>query len=162
MAIGTLTLHRFNGDEIYNVSEATIRYFIQGDCICLDFIVRTEKKPVQTLPDTQELHGWPNGEWQIRVPVFDLKNWVGRTFSIPQGYDEEREEYVTNFYYLEHEAIDENLITILEREEERLWVQITGMITDVNYSDGSKPPTQVEIKASFSMAESAEPIEPVG
>jgi hypothetical protein len=161
MPIGTLTLHRFNGDEIYNVSEATIRYFVRGDCVHMDFRVNTEDKPVQTLPDTEELHVRPNGQWQTVVPIFGLKDWNGRTFSIPQGYDEESAEYLTNLYYVEHETIDENQISVLEHEGERLLVQITGMMPDVNYYDDSKPPTQVEIIANFSIAQSGEPIEPI-
>jgi hypothetical protein len=162
MPVGVLTLHRFNGEEIYNVSEAVIRYFVGEDGVCVDFQVKTDQEPVQTLPDTQELQGWPNGEWQLFMPEFDPDDLVGRVFSIPQGYDEQDEEYRTNFYYVEHEPIDDNQITVLGREGERFRVRLTGAVPDVNYYDGSKPPTRVEVEARFSLTKSEEEIEPVG
>lgn len=161
MPLGLLTLHRFNGDEIYNVSQADILYFVGDEGVCLDFTVKTSEDPVQTLPDTRELRGRPNGQWQLIVPEFDPGDFVGREFLIPLGYDEQ-EEYWTNFYYVEHEPLDDNRITVLGREGDRFRVRISGSVVDVNYYDGSKPPTQVVVEASFSLTQSEEEIEPVG
>ena len=162
MSLGTLTLHRFNGDEVFNVSEAEIRYFVEENHVIVDFQVNTDDKPLKTLPDTESLNGWPNGAWQLSVPSFDPDNLVGKTFSIPQGYDEETEDYLTNFYYVEHETIDDNEIVVLGREGEKFQCQIKGKVTDVNYYDGSKPRTEVVILANFSLSKADEPIDPVG
>lgn len=153
MPLGTLTLHRFNGDEIFNVSDAAIRYFVDENGVTVDFQVSTENEPVKTLPDTEELDGHPTGAWQLLLPTFDPDTLAGKSFSIPQGYNQD-EEYVTNFYYIEHETIDENEIVFLEREGERYQVRITGNVTDVNY--------QVVVEASFSLVQTTEPIDPIG
>ena len=162
MSVGTLTLHRFNGDEVFNVSDADIRYFVGESGVVVNFEVKTEDNPVKTLPDTEELNGWPNGTWQLSVSAFDPSDLVGRTFLIPDGYDEEAEEYRTNFYYVEHEPINDNMIVFAGREWDRFQVQITGTVTDVNHYDGSKPATKVVVQAKFSLARSEEPIDPVG
>ena len=162
MSIGTLTLHRFNGDEVFNVSDATISYFVAESHATLQFDVNTEAKPVQTLPDTEELNAWPNGAWQLTVPAFDPDDLVGKTFSIPFGYDEAAEEYLTNFYYVEHEPIDNNEIVITGRDKDDFQITITGIVPDVNYYDGSKAATKIAIQANFSLSKSEEPIDPVG
>ena len=162
MSVGTLTLHRFNGDEVFNVSDATISYFVADSYVTLQFEVHTEDKPVQTLPDTEELNALPNGIWQLTVPAFDPDDLVGKTFAIPQGYDEEAEEYLTNFYYVEHEPIDNNEIVIIGRNKDNFQVTLAGTVSDVNYYDGSKPPTKVVVQAYFTLSKSEEPFDPVG
>ncbi len=162
MPVGTLTLHRFNGDEVFNVSDATISYFVGESDVTVNLEVNTDDQPVKLLPDTEELRGRPNGAWQLNLPTFDPNGLVGKTFSIPQGYDEEAEEYLAIFYYVEHETIDNNEIVINGRDGDRFQVQITGTVPDVNYYDGSKPATKVVVQASFALSQSAEPIDPVG
>jgi len=83
-------------------------------------------------------------------------------YTISHGYDEDLEVYVTNFYYVEHDTIDDNEITILGREGSGVRAGIVGKITDVNFFDGSKPKTKVVVDAVFNVSKSAEPIEPVG
>lgn len=161
MSLGVLTLHRFNGDEIYDVSRADIRYFAGEEGVRVAFQVQTSREPVKTLPDTEELRGWPNGQWQLIVPEFDRDGLVGREFFIPLGYGED-EEYWTNFYYVDHAQVDDNRITVLGREGDRFRVRIVGSLGDVNHYDGSKPPTRVVVEASFSIAEAEEEIDPVG
>ena len=162
MPVGILTLHRFNGDEVFNVSDAAISYFVAESSVVVHFEVNTEDKPVKTLPDTKELNGWPNGAWQLSLPSFDPGDLVGKTFLIPQGYDEKAEEYLTNFYYVEHETIDNNEIVINGRDGDKYQVQITGTTMDMNFYDGSKPAAKVVVLASFSLSRSEEPIDPVG
>ncbi len=162
MPVGTLTLHRFNGDEIFNVSDATLSYFVAEDHATLQFDVKTEDKPIQTLPDTEELNAWPNGTWQLTVPVLDFDEMVGKIFSIPQGYDEEAEEYLAIFYYVEHEAVDNSEIVITGRDKNEFQATITSTVPDVNYYDGSKPATKIVIQANFTLLKSEEPLDPVG
>lgn len=162
MALGTLTLHRFNGDEAFSVSEATILYFCDEQGATVQFEVKTEAEPVKTLPDTRDLRGHAHGIWQFSLPSFNPGEIVGKIFSIPQGYDETSEEYLALFYYVDHQPIDSNEIRILGRDGDLFRVQITGQVPDINYYDGSKPPTTVVIDASFTLSQSEEALEPVG
>jgi hypothetical protein len=48
--------------------------------------------------------------------------------------------------------MDENEITIVERDGLRVRARITGTTTDVNYYDGSKPRTKVVVEADFTLS----------
>ncbi len=110
MAIGTLTLHRFNGDEAFAVSPATALAMPDGDQVRLNLEIETDERPLKTLPDRQTLAAQPNAEVTIRLPKAELASRVGRRFSVPHSWDEEAEDHVSRFYYCEHEGIDDNVI----------------------------------------------------
>jgi hypothetical protein len=52
-------------------------------------------------------------------------------------------------YYCEREALRQNRIAVVSRAEDRFMLRWTATTNDVNYDDGSKPPTQVEIVGEF-------------
>ena len=70
-------------------------------------------------------------------------------FEIPSGYDDDHQECITNFYYCEHEASEENRIQILSVSEHSVRARITGTTIDINFYDGSKPATQLEVETAF-------------
>ena len=151
MELGTLTLHRFNGDEVFGLSEATIRASPDGDDVLLNLAVNTHQCPIKTLPDTEELRAWPNAEVTVRVPRAQLASLVGRRFSVPKAWDEAEGDHVSRIYYCEHEDLNENEVEFLELSGDALKVRWTGTTTDVNYYDGSKPDTRVVIESWFSL-----------
>jgi hypothetical protein len=52
MSVGKMTLHRFNGDEIYSVESATIEHMKDEDgSYLVTFRAETGDTPIQTLPD---------------------------------------------------------------------------------------------------------------
>ena len=153
MEIGTLTLHRYNGDEIYAVSSAKIAT-AEGEYeneIAVSFEVETAKTPLEITSDAQEPYHNPSAEWNLTCSEFDLDESVGRTFSIPEGDPEG--EWLARLYYFEHEPIDNNLIEILAYDGDYLTVRITGTAMDVNIYDGSVPPTTVVLEARFPVKE---------
>ena len=151
MGVGRLTLHRFNGDEIYNVESATINHYQEGDgSYSVTFRAEAGDTPIQTLPDTALLHAQPFAEWTLTLPKNPaLLLRAGNSFIIPKGYSEQAQDYVTNLYYCEHEPMDENEIVVLERDGRRVHARITGVAEDVNHYDGSKPRTKVVVEADF-------------
>jgi hypothetical protein len=153
MSIGTMTLHRFNGDEIYSVESATIEHLRNAEgSFDVTFRAEAGPTPIQTLPDTESLRVQPFAEWTLvlpRVPVLELR--PSRTFVIQKGSDE-WDDFRTHFYYYEHESMDENEISILERDALRVRARLTGYVTDVNFYDGSKPRTKVDVEADFTIA----------
>jgi len=153
MSLGTITLHRFNGDEIYAVESATIEHYKDEDGFYLvTFRAEAGKTPIQTLPDTESLRAQPFTEWTLTLPKLPgVLFRVGSVFTIPKGYREQARDYVTNLYYCEHEPMDENEIVVLERDRLRVRARITGMATDVNHYDGSKPRTKVVVEADFTL-----------
>lgn len=150
MSVGKMTLHRFNGDEIYSVESATIEYYKNEDGLfTVTFRADAAAAPIQTLPDTVELRARPWGEWTLtlpKIPAIALR--PGSKFTIPHGHTD-ADGFVTNLYYCEHEPMDENEIELIEKDGRRIRARITGMATDVNYYDGSKPRTKVVVEADF-------------
>ena len=151
MAIGMLTLHRFNGDEAFEILVATALAMPDGDSIRLNLEIETDERPLKTLPDTQKYAAQPNAEVTIRVSRAALDSLVGRRFSVPRSWDEEAGDHVSRFYYYEHEGIDDNVIEFIERKGDELHVRWTGTTIDVNFYDGSKPRTRVVVDAWFTM-----------
>jgi hypothetical protein len=150
MEVGTLILHRFNGDEIYRVCQAIMQAALDEDGdVALSLYVDTNVKPVQTLPDTEELRQHPNAEVQVTLQKLDVSRLVGRRFSVPTAYSEAKEDHVAGIYYCDHKDLNKNLVRILEQDRNKFLVHWTGTTGDMNYYDGSKPGTKVEIKAWF-------------
>ena len=153
MSVGKLTLRRFNGEEIYRVESATIEHFKDGDgAYSVTFRAETGDAPIQTLPDTESLQAQPSAEWTVtmpKTPAVLLRS--GSRFAIPAGWSEQAQDFITNFYYCEHEPMDENEITVVERVGLRVRARITGFTTDVNHYDGSKPRAKVVVEADFTL-----------
>jgi hypothetical protein len=154
MSVGKITLHRFNGDEIYSVESATIQHYKDEDGLfTVTFRAEAGAVPIQTLPDTASLRSQPFAEVTLHISKLPaLAFQAGSAFTVPKGFDEQSQEHLTNFYYCEHETMDENEITIMERDGLRVRARITGMTTDVNYYDGSKPRTTVVVEADFTLS----------
>jgi hypothetical protein len=146
---GTFVLHRFNGDEVYAIKSATLEAFPQDRTIELFLYVNTKAKPLQTLPDTAELHQHPNAEVYISLKRLAVSRLVGRRFVVPTSWSEEKEDHVSCIYYCEHADLNKNVVRIVEQQGNKFLIHWTGTTTDVNYYDGSKPETKVEIKAWF-------------
>ena len=51
--------------------------------------------------------------------------------------------------YCEHAALRDNRIRVVARDGDRFHLRWTATVRDVNYYDGSKPPTRVEIQGEF-------------
>ena len=153
MSVGTMTLHRFNGEEAYPVASATIEQHKDGDGrYAVTFRAEAHGAPLRTLPDTESLRAEPFAEVTLHLPKPPaLVLTPGRTFSLPKGYDEASGEYHTNFYYCEHEPMDNNEVAVLERDGLRVRVRLTGTTLDVNFYDGSKPDTKVVVEADFTL-----------
>jgi hypothetical protein len=149
VAIGTFVLHRYCGDEIYTLREPELRAYLTDDGIALSFQAHTAPEPIQTMPDTAALRARPHAGVTVVVPALDPGGLVGARLSVPHGSDERGEDHVATLYYCEHEDLDGNVLEILSRHDDIFRVRWTGVTTDVNYYDGSKPATRVEIDGFF-------------
>ena len=149
MQIGVITLKRFNGEEQFPLSESIVYKKMDGDKISLVFEIDAIARPLKTLPDTKDFGAQPNAEFIVKTNNFSWDKLVGRIFTIPFGFNEKTNEYLTRFYYFEHSTTDDNVIEILEKRGDFIHVVIKGTCVDVNYYDGSKPRTVIEINAFF-------------
>ena len=146
------TLHRFNGVEQFIISSAPALVVPDGDTVRLHLEIEADLPPLASLPDTAPLAAQPGTEVAIQRPAADLGSLAGRRYSVPRSWDGEREDSVSRFYYCEHEAIDDNVIEFTERRGNWVHARWTGITTDVNWYDGSKPATRVEVVAWFKLA----------
>jgi hypothetical protein len=154
---GRFILHRFNGDEVYRIHSAAMLTHPIEDGVMLWFQVQAETPALQTLPDTEVLKARPNAEVGIALPSVDLTQLAGHSFSVPSAYDNEMEDYVASIYYCEHEDLNENEVVVLERRGSAFRVYWTASTTDVNYYDGSKARTRVEIDGWFRFTDKGNP-----
>jgi hypothetical protein len=145
----SLKLIRFCGEEYYPIVKA-VWFIVEGeefDKLCFEI---DAARGVVLSDDTKELKAKPNWELTYISKTLnknDLKN--GFKAEIPDSYDENIDDFVTNFYYCEHQETDNNLIEILKTNGEKIYARITGETTDVNYYDGSKPKNKIIVETWF-------------
>lgn len=101
------------------------------------------------LADTANLNAHPRAEVGIGLKTLDATKLVGRTFKIASGYEPGEAAYFATIYYVEHEELRENEIQVLGQDGNVFRARWLGLTTDVNYYDGTKPDTRVEIDAYF-------------
>ena len=77
-SLGTLTLNRFNGREVFAVSSATIYVFRYERGVDLNFEIATSAA-LETCPDTAEVDAQPNAEFTVTVAEHSWTNFVGRS-----------------------------------------------------------------------------------
>ena len=153
MSVGTLTLQRFNGEEAYAIESATIEHYRdERGAYAVTFRAETGGAPIHTLPDTESLHAQPFAEVTLHLskpPALALK--PGQTFTLLKGYDKGTGEYHTNFYYCEHEPMDNNEVAVLRRDGLNVRARLSATTMDVNFYDGSKPDTKIIVEADFTL-----------
>lgn len=142
-------LHRLNGDEVYGLKSAVMRAYTSAEGVKLWFEVEADPDGAQRCEDTAEIGHWPNAEVGVTLPTLDADELVGRVFSIPGTKTDDEDSCMSLLYYCEHEPLRQNRITVVSRNGDRFWLRWTAVTQDVNYYDGSKPLTQVEIEGEF-------------
>jgi hypothetical protein len=149
MGVGKFVLHRFNGDEQYEVQRATILALHDEEGFRLWFEADTDGVCIKSLPDTECLHRSPKAEVAVGLNKVEPAQLAGKKFSVPTAYDERIDDFVASIYYVEHEDLDDYEIEVVARDGDLFQVHWTGTTTDVSYYDGSKPRTRVDIVAAF-------------
>ena len=147
---GQFILHRFNGDEVYRFQSAEMfAYEDESGHVTLWFEVSSDPDAVLQCEDTAELNMSPNAEVGIDLIEFDVDSLVGREFSILGTLSDDEDSSMSLLYYCEHQPLRDNKITVISREGNRFQLRWTAKTQDVNYYDGSKPQTNVEIIGEF-------------
>jgi hypothetical protein len=143
-----LVLERFCGRETYPVIEGTWSIFHDEELDMPTLCIQLRAgRGIELHEDTKDLRAEPS--WEINVVSKTLNATglrPGVTFSVPKGYDEAQGGYVTNFYYWSHEQTDDNRVEIVAVEGSTLLVRLSGQSIDVNFYDGSKPPTRLSVE----------------
>jgi hypothetical protein len=142
-------LHRFNGDEVYGVKSAVMWAYTTERGVTLWFEIEADREGARRCKDTAKMGMRPKAKVGIDLPELDADALVGREFSIPGTKTDAEDSCMSLLSYCEHEPLRQNRIAVVSRAGDRFWLRWTAVTKDVNYYDGSKPPTQVEIEGEF-------------
>ena len=142
-----LKLTRFNGLEEFEIIEAEIYFSYEAAHLTLDF--QTGPCISTPLEDTNENGGLSGSFWIYDLEISSLKELAGQSFFIKDGYKNEEYDTCSLFYYWEHMPITNNKIEFLTYENEVLLVKASANTVDVNWHDGSKPESKIELLAEF-------------
>ena len=152
---GQLLAKRFSGPEVFKITKAHWNLYTDGERKNLTLLIECEEgiKLSKQIEYCSESCHWELNLVEDEIEDANLRE--GFEASIPEGYDESRDGWITNFYFCEHDGTDQNRIRVEDRKEDRILVTITGQKTDLNYYDGSKPETKLYLKAWFTKDTSA-------
>lgn len=146
---GRFILHRFNGDEVYRFKTAVMWAYTTDNGVTLWFEVSADPNGAQRCEDTAEMGMSPNAEVGIDLPDLNAGRLIGREFIIPGTKSDDEDSCMSLLYYCEHEPLRDNRIIVVSRAGDRFHLRWTATTKDVNYYDGSKPATRVEIEGEF-------------
>lgn len=149
-----LYMMRFCGMEEYALKSA-VWYIIKGDgtdydpdSFCLDMKFE-QGRVLHDDTHNEELpfmDAEPFWELVFRSPEMPtIVPQVGLCLELPN----EKHEVEGNLYYWEHQPTMDNKLEILAAEGDRFLIRLTGITEDVNYYDGSKPKSTLQITAWF-------------
>ncbi|MFT3880883.1 MAG: hypothetical protein QM703_14625 [Gemmatales bacterium] len=151
METPVLFLDRFCGREVYPIIRASWNLYqseqlgLSNLCLLIDAGYGTVLHE-----DSETLAAKPQWEVNCIQSSLDLSSLTpGAHFTVPDGYNESQGGYVTNLYYCEHEVSDNHKIEIVKREGDQLLIRMTGETIDINFYDGSKPPTILSVETWF-------------
>lgn len=151
----TITLIRYNGTEKHALAESNAfatRTEVNGKPqIMLWFETETETEPLQDFPDSDELLSNPDAELTIYLDTLKLNEFAPLEFTLARGYNENSRSLDARLYYFEHQEVNDNRGRIEYRGNGVFYVYWTGTTMDVNYYDGSKPDTRLELEGEFTM-----------
>lgn len=145
-----LLMDRFCGREVYPVRLAEWHHYDFRDDMPPTLHLRVEAGLGTTLhEDTETLRQEPFWTVSICQEGLSISSLVpGARFLVPVGYDESRQDHVTNFFYGTHEVSNQNVVEILQVIDDRMLVRMEGQIADVNFYD-SRPPSRVSVETWF-------------
>ncbi|WP_424861308.1 hypothetical protein [Streptomyces sp. MMS24-I29] len=149
---GRFVLHRFNGAEVYRIASADIWVSVAEGSegpVTLWFEILADSDGARRCEDTADLGMAPSAEVGIELPDVDVDALVGRELVLPGVRSDDEDSCMSLLYYCEHQPLRDNRITVVSRDGDRFWLRWTAVTEDVNYYDGSKPPTRVEIEGAF-------------
>lgn len=145
-----LTIQHKNFDEEkFEVIDAEYNIYQNEDKIWELFLIFDTDKPLKRDKKLESvLNAEPNFGASILLDKNEIKLTENKTFFQKSGYDYEREEYLTNFYYFSHETIENLEVKILEIQKYGMKAIVKGEVI-VNDYGSNEPDAQINITANF-------------
>jgi hypothetical protein len=152
--VGRLVLRRFCGDEEYLLTSARMRAFEEEGFARLWFDAETEGEWVGPEPDTGGYRPRPAVRVRVHLPSLVPGDLVGQSFAPADR--EPNGDGPGSVHYFDTDELEQPVVEVLSRDGPVFEVRICGSCTDVNFYDGSKPPTRVELVGRFTFADLGE------
>jgi len=127
--IGIIKIERTSGVEIWDITSAHFSIDKPKKRYRLNFWVESDEKLIKRLEDTgqtpvifeiklsfNELPNFTN-QWKYKYPGYD---------ALEEDYGDDGEGYWDNFYYYEHESLQNIEIKIHKEKDGKYYIQING------------------------------------
>jgi hypothetical protein len=142
--MNTLTLNRFNGNEVYQIDKTTLKLTEKSGKPYLNIKITTSAA-IETLEDTRELKAKPTVEINLEIPENQKSGSEISHFELENGFDKFSQNYPASLYYMEHQELNSNKIDIRKLPGGKFSIIWTATTRDINNYDGKKPETIVTI-----------------
>lgn len=139
-------VHSEFGTEEFQIKNAKYNVYKAEDDIwefTLSFETSAAIKRADKLQEA--INAKPNFEATAILPSDDLELRKGRIIYQEEGYDEQRQEILSNFYYFEHESVEELRIEIISIKGNEILLNLTAKGI-VNGSNGNQPDADFILK----------------
>lgn len=146
-----LLLRRANGLESFPIKSALYRVWRDQEANVTRVVFSlTTKKATATLDDTRERHARPTWElaWSGKKEPEKVLYPRAR-LTLPSGYDDATDTYLTMFLYAGHGTTEKNVIEILEVGDKTVRARLRGAPTDANAYEGSGVMMLAEVVTTF-------------
>lgn len=143
--IPILILGRFNGYETYPVVLAEWNIYWDADLQMMNLWISIHAgNAITQQEDSKFIDAEP--WWELNLLEPDLTEDLikaGFYAKISEFHDDSSGGTISSFYYCSYNGTENNTIAVMEVDGERVRFMLYGETTDINYYDGSKPPTKL-------------------
>lgn len=137
--------HSEFGVEKFEITEPTYNLYKSESGIWEFTLSLKTSKSINRVKELKELvDAEPYFETTAIMSESELKLVEGNTITQKQGYDYDRDENLSIFYYFDYNSIEDLEIELLEVTEDYIIVNIKGR-TIINGSDGNNPDSDLFI-----------------
>lgn len=138
-------LHKEFGEEQFLITNAQYNIYESEEGFwefLITFETKKALKRAKALEEIIDVH--PNIETAIVLSKAETKFEEGKRFFQEDGYDNNRDEYLTNIYYFGHETVENLEVKIIEVEKKWIKAELQGEAVINNYAEG-KPDVKLNI-----------------
>ncbi|MDU1906273.1 MAG: hypothetical protein E6772_16005 [Dysgonomonas sp.] len=142
-----LKLSRFCGEELFRIKVATWDILTSESTLPTLSLEIHADEIISQCDDTREFPVKPRWEIMCDIPgLEDSHLQKGFSIEVPEEDNEHNDNIL---YYYEHGVTFNQKVEILDRQDDKLLIKVSGETQDVNFYDGSKPNTKLEAELWF-------------
>jgi hypothetical protein len=137
--------HAAFGREEFEIANAQYNLYQDGNIWEFVVSIETSSGIVRAEKLADVIDAKPNFEATAILQHDDLEIVKGKIIRQEVGYDNDRDEILSNVYYFQHESVDDLLIEIIEVNNLHIIANVTGKGI-INGSNGNHPDADFEMR----------------